>query len=158
MWHDSKVSRNNHLTQVCSGGFLQVRVYTRRVCVYTRLTRISERASERGSSMTMRHGEHSATVDPGYAGSFPPSATAASTPLAARHRHPLPRALFCHPPASPLCYLPPPFSSSAFVFLTATCYYRNHLCDSPPRSVSLIYPACRVNDEQRCIYQVVRPM
>lgn len=135
-----------------------LRIYTRRLCIYTPnpYIRACERTRLVHDYETRR--EHSATVDPGYAGSFPPSATAASTPLAARHRHPLPRALFCHPPASPLCYLPPPFSSSAFVFLTATCYYRNHLCDSPPRSVSLIYPACRVNDEQRCIYQVVRPM
>lgn len=122
--------------------------------------------------MTMRHGEHSATVDPGYAGSFPPSATAASTPLAARHhRHPLPRLFFATLSSRP-SLLPTSALFVLFVFLTATRYYRNHaiftscsflslrvllLLLSPSFYLSLSYSA-RLNDEQRCIYQVVRPM
>lgn len=88
------------------------------------------KASEqtRGSSMTMRHGEHSATVDPGVRGVIPSfSHRSPPTPLAARHRRPLAR-LFLPPPP-----LPFPLSSAIHHHLFrslsssfAARRYRNH--------------------------------
>lgn len=119
--------------RVGSGGSSQVvRIRTR--CAWSPYIKASEQT--RGSSMTMRHGEHSATVDPSVRGVIPSFSHRSLRPHSSPATTATPSAAFLPFPLLPsppfLCYPPPPLSTSIFVFRGS------QPLSQPPRAIRLL--------------------